>query len=524
MSSLDLRTNSLDSQLQEIGTAFGAVAAHASDYEQHQYDGAEKLHVALGELFSFGEALRAQPKADGISLMEAFIVGRSGTWNKVTRENPYNALVKLAFTTKLSAASFSQYATVLRYAHHSRVEPSALARWLQEGGIKGRYSQASAARSEVRQSLRSKAKLTRLELAKQLLSESAASEPVAMPVPVKEGFATVLVRIDAHNNAEIIDLIEADEAALSPILLRYAPQTGVVDDLLAAKPLGRLHRAIELIAMLSPKGSKRAPRLIAITNLTDRGQNVCRVEAACKAYSYPWAATTLADHVPMLPVGQTLTLDEAAIACFVAEFQNHDGWQITKADDGWEIEAEQFRGMIPIRPLESNHGLNVALATEPGQKDFALSPTRAMSIKKFIDARRQDHDRRASKQKLGRSFPNRVGVDADPQQNRLWIDGNRTAATEFVDATGSSLLSKPAWFSVRDIEALMSVLTRLDIEVRGWFGDTDIADAQLNIIIYLPTSGSEADIGYITIPTVISAKGEYAPSCVPLVGLSGPTR
>ena len=77
---------------------------------------------------------------------------------------------------------------------------------------------------------------------------------------------------------------------------------------------------------------------------------------------------------------------------------------------------------------------------------------------------------------------------------------------------------------MRDIEALMSVLTRLDIEVRGWFGDTDIADAQLNIIIYLPTSGSEADIGYITIPTVISAKGEYAPSCVPLVGLSGPTR
>ena len=261
--------------MDDLKDAFSAIQDSANAYEKHQRAGADKLHVVLGDIFNFGQELRARPLVDGTSQMETFVTERLGLWNKPARENPYIALTRLTFSSEISDGSLSQYASVLRHAHNRRVEPSQFAVWLSEGdGIKGRYAEALQTLGRARQSVRSKAKERRVELAKGALRLVQASKQVEVPQGETEVFASVLVRIDANQNAVIVDVIETDEKALHPILLRHAPALPTENEMLARKPLGRFYRAIDLIAGISPDGKGPTARSILIRNTRDRGREV----------------------------------------------------------------------------------------------------------------------------------------------------------------------------------------------------------------------------------------------------------
>lgn len=249
MRRLPSKKNSIDGLMEDLKDAFSVIRNSANAYEKHQRAGADKLHVVLGEIFNFGEELRDRPLVDGTSQMETFVTERSGLWNKPARENPYIALTRLTFSNEISDASLSQYASVLRHAHNRHVEPSQFAIWLSEGeGIKGRYAEAIQSLGGARQSVKSKAKARRIEIAKGALRLVLSSKLIEVPEGETELFASVLVRIDANQNAVIVDVIETDEKALHPILLRHSPALPTESETLAGKPLGRLYRAIDLIA------------------------------------------------------------------------------------------------------------------------------------------------------------------------------------------------------------------------------------------------------------------------------------
>ena len=112
-----VKKQAITSVLENYESKFQLAVDAALDFEEHENKGEKLLYLALEQLFAFGEEIRH----DNATFQE-FLENRDKALNKVTRQNPYNALVDLAFTRKASKSWRSEISNVLRLASELHIE------------------------------------------------------------------------------------------------------------------------------------------------------------------------------------------------------------------------------------------------------------------------------------------------------------------------------------------------------------------------------------------------------------------
>jgi hypothetical protein len=471
-----LVSNSTDSQLAEANRHFQAVERFARDYELHQGRSNDLLRSALIELYTFGEMLCSQQAEPGRSLIKEFVISKGLPWNAVTQRNPYNAFVKLAF--QQTRSSHAQYAAVLAYASDSRVAPLAFGEWLKDGGgIAGRYPQALDHFGSARKQRNSQERASRLKMAQELLAAREHSDAVALPdsVIAQEGFALVLARIDGRRNAAIIDVVETDVGALEPVLLRYAPTRATAKAILAAEPLGKLYRAIDLVLGCTADKPNGCARNILIVNTLDRGRPVCRIDAVSTAYTYAWAGMVVSGHIDGVPpdVPYVLCADDAVF--FRREFPVHEGWAIScdpipcigNSSRGFSLKLDQL-----LEPTEYRVGFVPAVNHKPVSSDYEQQ----QAVLKFIGERRSDHERMKTKERRVFSpiltLRSAGGALEIGLPNMLAVSSTLGSSSPDRDLCGRAL-------NTNDLINVLSALAPYETNLEGTFIDTDVHDAGL---------------------------------------------
>jgi hypothetical protein len=501
-----LVTNSLEAQLQEVADQFSEVQSAAEKFEGQQTRATELLHLALADLYAFGESLTALSTDDGRSMAEAFVTSKGLPWGKVMRGNPYTGLAKLAFAKQLPA-SISQYAAVLRLASDRGIVATDFRAWLADNdGIKGRYNEAVDHFGSTRRQLGSQAKQRRIEKATQTLLGRVHSSAVALPIGIEapEGFALVLARIDGSNNATIIDVVNSEAAAIEPILLRYETSKATTKSIMAAKPMGQFYRAIDLVAGCTPEKSGGHDRDILILNTHDRGRPVCRVEALSKAYTYPWAGMTIEGHLAGLNIDLPIVMAGSEAAYFRDSFADHEGWTFSV---GGEIDlcADGLASPIKAVPLADRRGYRVGQSPADSTQRIRVAQALLPSLRRFLDDRRAENDRLNGTRKEKLSFTPTLRIQIEGGELLIGIPKMLGTAISFGETAPDRDLDQRA-IGTADIERLIDTLIPYETDIEGAFLDTDVADAALCFDVPF-----DDDRLSITIPLL--AGTAYCPSC-----------
>jgi hypothetical protein len=515
--SFALLKNSPEGQFEEMEDAFAAIRKKAQAYERHEKGTIAKLYAALADLYAFGEATRAKFDEKGRSLTQQFIEHHNGKWSKPVRGNPYIALLPHAFTD-LSASLKSQYAQVLHHAHNMTVIPTDFQQWLIGGeGIKGRLEEAADLANGTARQINGRAKQSRLAYAGSVLTAGPRSQAVALPTATgHKGFATVLVEIDGNNNASILRLLDTDSSKIDPLLLKLVPAQATQRDRSAERPMGRLHRAIDLIlGLIDPQNLKDCQ--VRIVNRMEQGHARCHVDALSTSYSFMWAGMVIEGHVPLLPVDQAVALDLAAALDFQDCFGRFDDWDIEKAASGphdYELTAATpMSKAIAVSPLPQDQAFRIGAPIVKGKHGIALNHSVQPNIQSFIDQWRADTKRQNKQRKILRQSPRRLAMRLDNGALQLVRDDAPNIATDFLSTKRSNGFAEPRWLAIADVERVCRTLAAHECDATGWFMDSDVADGALQFTTVFPAGDGMQDTLTFLLPTVISNGMHYAQCC-----------
>lgn len=515
--SLALLKNSPEGQFEEMEDAFAAIRKKAHAYERHEKGTIAKLYAALADLYDFGEATRAKLDEKGRSLTQQFIEHHNGKWSKPVRGNPYIALLPHAFTD-LSASLKSQYAQVLHHAHSMKVIPTDFQQWLIDGeGIKGRLEEAADLANGTARQINGRAKQSRVAYAGSVLTAGPRSQAVALPTATgHKGFATVLVEIDGNNNASILRLLDTDSSKIDSLLLKLVPAQATERDRSAERPMGRLHRAIDLIlSLIDPQNLKDCH--VRIVNRIEQGHSRCHVDALSTSYSFMWAGMVLEGHIPLLPVDQVVALDLAAALDFQDSFGRFDDWDMRKAASGphgYELTAATpMPKAIALSPLPQDQAFRTGAPVVKGKHGIALAHSVLPNIQSFIDCWRADTKRLSIARKMLRGSPRRLAMQLDGGRLQLVRDDAAHIATDFLTTKRKTGFAEPRWVAIADVERLNRTFGAYECDATGWFADSDVADAALQFSAAFPMADGKQDILTCLLPAVISNGMHYAQCC-----------
>ncbi|NIJ39520.1 hypothetical protein FHR22_004270 [Sphingopyxis panaciterrae] len=515
--SFALLKNSPEAQIEEMEDAFKAIRQKAQDYERHEKGTIAKLYTTLADLYAFGETSRIKFDETGRPLTQQFIEHHNGKWSKPVRGNPYIALLPQAFTN-LSASLKSQYAQVLHHAHSMKVMAADFQQWLIVGeGIKGRLEEAADLANGTARQINARAKQSRLVHAGSVLTAGPRSQIVALPTATPhKGFATVLVEIDGNNNASILRLLDTDSSKIDPLILKLVPTQATERERSAERPMGRLHRAIELILnLIAPQNLNDCH--VRIVNRMERGNACCHVDAISTSYSFMWAGMVLEGHVPLLPVDHIVALDVTAAHDFQDSFGRFDEWDIGKAvssPDNYELTATAPTAkIIALSTLPQDQTFRIGSPILKGKQGITLSHNLLPDIRAFIDCWRADTKRANAKRKMLRGSPRRLAMQLDGERLQLVRDDAPNIATDFLTTKRKIDFAEPRWLAIADVERLCWTLGAYESDATGWFVDSDVGDAGLQFNTTFPNNSGQQDILTVLLPTVISNGMHYAQAC-----------
>jgi hypothetical protein len=511
---LTLTKNSSEGQLEQMKCAFETIRQKAEDYEQHEKGTIAKLYATLADLYSFGETIRAAMGENGQPLTQQFITHRGGKWSKPAQGNPYIALLGLTFSG-LSAPLKSQYAQVLHHAHRTHVSTKLFGQWLATGnGIKGRLEEATELNNSTARQINSQAKRSRLENAKSVLRDGPRSAFVALPTTTQhKGFATVLVEIDDNNNASILRVLDTEDSKIDPLLLKLEPGGATTLLLSAQRPLGRLHRAIDLILNLIDVQDLKDGH-IQIVNRLEGGRAIACVHAIATNYSYMWAGVVLEGHLPTLPVDHALSFDIARAQEFQSDFVKFDDWGIMAGAQGYELFASSpMPKTMMLSPLPSDKTFRIGAPVVMAMDAIVMDQGQTGDVLCFIEQWRADAKRQNARRKVLRQSPRRLAMAVNNDVLQLLRDDAPHAVTDFLTTKRKSRLTESRWLAIPDVERICRTLSKYECDATGWFVDGDVADAALQFDTIFANSGGTQDSLTILLPTVISNGMHYAQCC-----------
>ncbi|WP_454686337.1 hypothetical protein [Agrobacterium leguminum] len=316
---------------------FATIKSAASAFEQHESKTENLLHVALDKIFEFGESIRQDPQA-----FESFLSDHGKASNKVTKANPYNALVDLAFSDKRSKSWRSQMSNVLALAAET-IGDQQFVDWLvSNGGVSGCY--VLAVQHFARPATAKAEKLRSIRLS--TISEELKRKPIvktALPgVSLPDGFHRSML-FSQGGQTFLVDIREDDsDATIEQYLLEAIGDRAVTNHPLADKPLFSLYRAIDLISGTCKTSSAGQLQCIAIWNEDAGNGPVTKLRFLSDAYSFTHATVTLAHPLPELNGKGQFILELADVDIFRQQFQQDTAWTI-REDDGGLILADNAK-------------------------------------------------------------------------------------------------------------------------------------------------------------------------------------
>lgn len=306
---------------------FATIKSAARAFEQHASRTENLLHVALDKIFEFGESIRLDPHA-----FESFLRDRGKAYHKVTKTNPYNALVDLAFSGERSKSWRSQMSNVLALAAEMIGEANFVDWLVSNGGVSGCYD--LAVKHFARPATAKAEKLRSIRL--NTISEELKRKPIvktALPgVSLPDGFHRSML-FSQGGQTFLVDIREGDnDATIEKYLLEAIGNRAVTTHPLAEKPLFPLYRAIDLIYGTCKLSSAGQLQCIAIWN-EDGGEGpVTKLRFISDAYSFTHATVTLAYALPELDHKGQFILDLADAEIFRQQFQQDTVWTIREGN------------------------------------------------------------------------------------------------------------------------------------------------------------------------------------------------
>ncbi|KVK54548.1 hypothetical protein L901_16725 [Agrobacterium sp. D14] len=466
------------SLLDQHKNQFRIVIDAADAFENHDSEGQKLLYVALERLFEFGEEIRRDTSA-----FEEFLDECGKTLNKVTTDNPYNALTDLAFA-KRSKSWRSEISNVLRLA--SKIKGKVpLSQWLAEGGgVSGRYSEAvdyfARPAAKKAQSLRS----SRLDMITSELEQSRIVTEALPGVALADGFHRSLLFSQGGQTFLVHVRDEDDQKIIDKYLLEIAGNRKPDDHPLAGRPLYHLFRALDLIVGTCKSSNTGKLQLIAIWNEATDGVSRTKLRFLSDAYSFTNATVTLANALPELEGRGQLTLELSDAETFRQLFQHDCQWRLLVDDEHISVvDDAKSQTRFTLRPIADYTDAGLRQGAKLGQRTRHFQATCA-GMK--ASASNLDMAKALFKRANG------AQLAADPTPKRLqWLSNGTTLEAGFTSAQGYSGLSYPFLdfaapanaldaqmeLSLADMAALWKTTSAYGEDLAGYIADSDVADA-----------------------------------------------
>lgn len=328
-------------------TQFATIKSAANAFEQHESTTENLLHVALDKIFEFGESIRKDPQA-----FESFLSEHNKASNKVTRANPYNALVDLAFSERRSKSWRSQMSNVLALASET-IGDQHLVNWLvSNGGVSGCY--ILAVQHFARPATAKAEKLRSIRLS--TISEELKRNPIvntALPgVSLPDGFHRSML-FSQGGQTFLVDIREDDnDATIDNYLLEAIGDRVVTTHPLADRPLFSLYRALDLISGICKPSSAGQLQCIAIWNEDAADGPVTKLHFLSDAYSFTHATVTLASALSEFSDKGQFILDLTEADIFRQQFEQDTEWVI-REDNGAMVLADNAKSptLLTLLPV-----------------------------------------------------------------------------------------------------------------------------------------------------------------------------
>lgn len=497
-----------------LNDRFKAAQNAAKQFAENEDASPALLKAAMAALFAFGEGLMGTPDDHQHDAVEAFLATHEVKLNAASRRNNYIPLVQLVFDQR-SKSLQSQYAKVLQLARHDREPVKTFGTWLGDGGIKARHKEAVTKFGGTARENNDKERDARIARATAELDKMPALGTAQLTGDYPTGFVTLLAKVDDKGLATILDVAERHLDDIRPMILRYDPQGAARKAVLAARPLGRFWRAVDLVMGVTQAKTNSAPRSILITNTMKDDKPVCVVQAVSRAHAYTWACVTTGEHVEGLPVDQPVVLysgqeqDKATkkviysgeADLFWTGFAEHDGWRI----DGMSIVADALTTPVKLFALPDIHGFRVARVEPSTGKETAISYARLRALQSWIEAQRKVR-KSARSVKQRKPFPDTLTMEVEQGNLRVTM----TNASQFSDVVAKDIeigTAKPdrefedRELGLKDVEALIRTINAYEVDLKGYFVDPSGLDTALCL---------SADVGGDRLEIVIPTRGGSA--------------
>ncbi|MDK4711582.1 hypothetical protein [Rhizobium sp. CNPSo 4039] len=467
------------SVLDQYRNQFQTVIAAANAFENHDSQGQKLLYVALEQVFAFGEEIRHD-----MPTFEKFLDDHDKTLNKVTKENPYNALVDLTFSKGSSKSWRSEISNVLRLASATKVtEP--LHKWLKDGdGISGRYKEAKDYFARTATQKNQKLRSSRLDM---ITAELTQSRIVTSPLPgvtLADGFHRSLLFSEGGQTFLVHVRDEDNQKTIDKYLLEVAGNRQPDDHPLAARPLYPLFRAVDLIVGTCKPSNTGKLQLIAIWNEATDNVPVTKLRFLSDANRFTNATVTLAHALPELEGKGQLVLELSDAETFRQLFQHDCQWHMSIDDQAISIvDDAKSQARLTLRPIANYLDVKLRQGAKLGlrTRHFQATCTGMKASASNLEMAAALFDK-----------ANRAQPAANPTPKRLqWLSEGATPEVGFANAHIYSGLSYPFLeftaptmaidpqmeLSLADIAALWKTASAYGEDLAGYIADSDVADA-----------------------------------------------
>ncbi|MEB3047687.1 hypothetical protein [Rhizobium mulingense] len=466
------------STLDQYKNQFWSVIAAADAFENHDSEGQKLLYVALEKLFDFGEKISRDTSA-----FEEFLDDRDKPLNKVTKDNPYNALIELAFA-KRSKSWRSEISNVLRLASEIKIK-APLSQWLEEGGgISGRYKDAVDHFARPAATKAQKLRSSRLDMITSELKQSRIVKKALPGVALADGFHRSLLFSEGGQTFLVHVRDEDDQKTIDKYLLEAAGNRKPDDHPFAGRPLYHLFRAVDLIVGTCKPSNTGKFQLIAIWNEATDGASVTKLRFLSDAYSFTNATVTLAHALPELEGRGQLVLELSDAETFRQLFQHDCQWRVSADDQDISIiDDAKSQTRLMLRPIANFVDGKLRQGAKLGRRTRHFLAT-CVGMKS--SASNLDMARALFKKANGEQ------LTADPAPKRLqWLSDGATLEVGFTSAQGYSGLSYPFLdfatpttaldpqmeLLLTDIAEFWKTASAYGEDLAGCIADSDVAEA-----------------------------------------------
>ncbi|UNK37688.1 hypothetical protein MNR02_14650 [Shinella sp. H4-D48] len=478
------------STLEQYQSQFRSAVQAATAFEKHESQGQKLLYIALERIFAFGEEIRGDMKA-----FEEFLAASGESLNKVTKANPYNALVGMAFSSTRSKSWCSERANVLLYASETAGD-TPLVDWLENGGgVSGRYAEAVQHFARPAAGKAASLRSSRLASITSRLQQARVVTEALPGVTLANGFHRSLLFSEGGQTFLVHVRDEDDQKIIEKYLLEVAGNATPNNHPLADRQLYPLFRAIDLIlgtCIPSHKGTG----LIAIWNEVEDNGALTKLRFLSSAHSFTNATVTLKAALPELDGQGYLILDSEDAEMFRERFADDHSWRVEAGDEGIVIvDDAKSQTRLKLRPIANyadaklRQGKKLGrrtrhfVATCEGMKASAKNLETAANLSKL-----RNKDRLTDVVK-----PKRFKWLYPSQPEDLLEEPPRKVTLEVgvADVAAYSMLSYPFLsraemvepidpqmeLSFVDIAAFLKVASAYAEDLNGYIADSDVRDA-----------------------------------------------